>query len=67
VQQYFQPLQKWRSPYLAEDSKSKTVVDIWNEVKEEEEVEAEAFEFLASQVEIDSFHQKVRGTKGTKK
>jgi len=52
---------------LAEDSKSKTVVDIWNEVKEEEEVEAEAFEFLASQVEIDSFHQKVRGTKGTKK
>lgn len=46
--------------------KNKTIVDIWNEVKEEE-VEAEAFEFLASQVDIDSFHQKVRGIKGTKR
>ena len=52
---------------MAEDTKSKTVVDIWNEVKEEEEVEAEAFEFLASQVGIDNFHQKVRGIKGTKR
>ena len=51
---------------MAEDTKSKTVVDIWNEVKEEEEVEAEAFEFLASQVGIDNFHQKVSNIKSTK-
>ena len=51
---------------MAEDVKSKTIVDIWNEVKEEEEVEAEAFEFLASQVDVDNFHQKVRGIKSTK-
>ena len=51
---------------MAEDAKSKTIVDIWNEVKEEEEVEAEAFEFLASQVGIDNFHHKIRGIKGAK-
>lgn len=51
---------------MARDAKSKTIVDIWNEVKGEEEVEAEAFEFLASQVDIDNFHQSIRGTKGTK-
>ena len=51
---------------MTEDAKSKTIIDIWNEVKEEEEVEAEAFEFLASQVDIDNFHHKIRGIKGTK-
>lgn len=51
---------------MAEVVKDKTVVDIWNEVKEEEEVEAEAFEFLASQVDVDNFHQKIRGIKGAK-
>jgi hypothetical protein len=51
---------------LGEDVRNKTIVDIWNEVKEEEEVEAEAFEFLASQVEIDRFHQKMCDIQGTK-
>ena len=45
---------------MAEDVKSKTIVDIWNEVKDEEEIEAEAFDFLASQIDIDSFHKKIR-------
>lgn len=51
---------------MAEDVRDKTIVDIWNEVKEEEEIEAEAFDFLASQVDIDRFHQKMCDTKGTK-
>ncbi|NHH97573.1 hypothetical protein DYY66_0369 [Candidatus Nitrosotalea sp. FS] len=51
---------------MAEYVKDKTIVDIWNEVKEEEEIEAEAFEFLASQVDIDSFHQRIRDIKGAK-
>lgn len=51
---------------MAEDVKNKTIVDIWNEVKEEEEIEAEAFDFLASQVDIDRFHQKMYDIKGTR-
>lgn len=51
---------------MAEDVRNKTIVDIWNEVKEEEEIEAEAFDFLASQVDIDRFHQKMCDIKGTR-
>gem|GEM_PF-2112160 len=51
---------------MAEDVRDKTIVDIWNEVKEEEEIEAEAFDFLASQVDIDRFHQKMCDIKGTR-
>ena len=51
---------------MAEDIRNKTIVDIWNEVKEEEEIEAEAFDFLASQVGIDRFHQRIRGIKNNK-
>lgn len=51
---------------MAEDVRNKTIVDIWNEVKEEEAIEAEAFDFLASQVDIDRFHQKMCEIKDTK-
>ena len=51
---------------MAQDVRNKTIVDIWNEVREEEEMEAEAFDFLASQVDIDRFHQKMCDIKGTK-
>ena len=51
---------------MAEDVRDKTIVDIWNEVKEEEEIEAEAFDFLASQVDIDRFHQRMCDIKGIK-
>lgn len=67
TQQNLRVLQKWGwNLYLAEVVKDKTIVDIWNEVKKEEEIETEAFEFLAAQVDIDNFHQKIRGIKDIK-
>ena len=47
--------------------KNKTIIDIWNEVREEEKIDREAFEFLASQVDIDNFHQKMCEIDGTRK
>ena len=59
-------VERWKLR-LTEDVRNKTIIDIWNEVKEEEKIEREAFEVLASQVDIESFHQRILGIKGNKK